>query len=130
MKLWVNGQLLVDKWVNQSATDWTGAIDLQAGVLYDIRMEYYQATGNGEAHLSWYSANQVKQIIPAARLYPAAGGTAPPSIISALTAFGFVNQPFSFAAKASNSTTTATTFALGAGSGPLPRGSRSTRAPG
>ncbi len=73
VKLWVNGQLIVDKWVNQSATDWTGAIDLQAGVFYDIRMEYYQATGNGEAHLSWYSPNQVKQIIPTTRLYPAVG---------------------------------------------------------
>jgi uncharacterized protein (DUF1800 family) len=122
VKLWVNGQLLVDKWVNQSATDWTGAIDLSAGVLYDIRMEYYQATGNGEAHLSWYSANQVKQIIPTARLYPAAGGTAPPSITSALSAVGFVNQPFTFAVVASNSATTPTTFTLGANSGPLPPG--------
>ena len=123
VKLWVNGELLVDKWVNQAATDWTGAINLQAGVLYDIKMEYYQATGNGEAHLSWYSQNQVRQIIPTARLYPAVGVTAaPPSITSALTAYGFVNQPFNFAVTASNSATTATTFALGTNSGPLPPG--------
>jgi hypothetical protein len=48
VKLWVNGQLIVDKWVNQGATDWTGAIDLRAGVLYDIKMEYYQATGTAK----------------------------------------------------------------------------------
>jgi hypothetical protein len=122
VKLWVNGQLIVDKWVNQGATDWTGAIELRAGVLYDIKMEYYQATGNGEARLSWYSENQVRQIIPTARLYPAVGGTAPPSITSALTAFGFVNQPFNFAVTASNSANTPTTFTLGANSGPLPPG--------
>jgi uncharacterized protein (DUF1800 family) len=122
VKLWVNGELIVDKWINQGATDWTGAINLRAGVPYDIRMEYYQATGNGEAHLSWYSANQVKQIIPTARLYPAIGAAAPPSITSALTAFGFVNQPFNFAVTASNAATTPTTFALGANSGPLPPG--------
>ncbi len=97
VKLWVNGQLIVDKWVNQSATDWTGAIELRAGVLYDIRMEYYQATGNGEAHLSWYSENQVKQIIPTPRLYPDTVTAAPPSITSALSAVGFVGQPFTFA---------------------------------
>ncbi len=122
VKLWVNGQLIVDKWINQSATDWTGAIDLRAGVLYDIKMEYYQATGSGEAHLSWYSESQVKQIIPTRRLYPATSAAAPPAITSALTAFGFVGQPFSFNVTASNSANLPTTFALSANSGPLPPG--------
>ena len=121
-KLWINGQLLVDKWVQQSATEWTGAIDLRAGVLYDLKMEYFQATGNGEAHLSWYSDSQVKQIVPMERLYPASGTTAPPSVTSALTAFGFVGQPFTFTVTASNSANVATTFALGANSGALPAG--------
>ncbi|MGI8820535.1 MAG: DUF1800 family protein, partial [Chthoniobacterales bacterium] len=122
VKLWVNGQLLVDKWIQQGATEWTGAIDLRAGVLYDLKMEYFQATGNGEAHLSWYGEDQVKQIIPMQRLYPATGPVAPPSITSALSAFGFVGQPFSFAVTASNAANTATTFALGTNSGPLPPG--------
>ncbi|HEX8280968.1 MAG TPA: PA14 domain-containing protein, partial [Chthoniobacterales bacterium] len=122
VKLWVNGQLLVDKWSNQSGVDNTGAIELKAGVLYDIRMEYYQATGNGEAHLSWYSESQVKQIIPTARLYPAAGGAAAPSITNALKTVGFVGQPFSFTVAASNSSNATTTFALGTNSGPLPPG--------
>lgn len=121
VKLWVNGQLLVDKWVSQGATEWTGAIDLKAGVLYDIKMEYYFGTsGTREAHLSWYSDSQVKQIIPKARLYPTT--VAAPSLTSALTAVGFVNQPFSFTATASNSANVATTFALGTNSGPLPPG--------
>ncbi len=37
VKLWVNGQLIVDKWINQGATEWTGAIDLKAVVRYDIQ---------------------------------------------------------------------------------------------
>ncbi|MDQ6764897.1 MAG: DUF1800 family protein, partial [Verrucomicrobiota bacterium] len=121
-KLWVNGQLIVDHWVQQSATEWIGAIDLQAGVPYDIKFEYFQATGNGEAHLSWYSADQVKQIIPMQRLYPGSGTPAPPSITSALTAFGFVGQPFTFAVTASNAANVPTTFAVGANSGQLPPG--------
>ncbi len=121
VKLWVNGQLIVDKWVSQAATEWTGAIDLKAGVRYDIKMEYYFGnSGSRDAHLSWYSDSQVKQIVPTARLYPTTASA--PSITNALTVYGFVNQPFSFAATASNSANLATTFALGVNSGPLPPG--------
>ncbi len=122
VKLWVNGQLIIDRWVNQGATDWVGAIDLQAGVLYDIRMEYYQSTSSREAHLNWYSESQVKQIIPAARLYPATATAAPPSLTGSLKAVGFRGQPFSYTVSASNSANLPTTFTLGAGSGALPPG--------
>ncbi|MDQ6859852.1 MAG: DUF1800 family protein [Verrucomicrobiota bacterium] len=122
VKLWVNGQLIVDKWVNQGVTDWTGAIDLKAGVLYDIKMEYFQATSSREAHLSWYSNSQVKQIVPSARLYPATGTAAPPSLTSALKTVGFIARPFSFALSASNSANAPTTFALDGNSAALPPG--------
>ena len=82
VKLWVNGQLIIDGWTYQSA-DRIGAITLQAGVLYDIKMEYFQGTGAASATLSWYSNSQVKQIIPANRLYPDTTAVAPPTIVSA-----------------------------------------------
>src|SRR3989344_5810243 len=45
VRLWVNGQLLVDKWVNQTpAAEWSGGIALVAGQSYDITMEYYENT--------------------------------------------------------------------------------------
>jgi hypothetical protein len=69
-RLWVNGQLLIDKWVNQSTREWSGAIALQAGVKYDIRFEYYENTGGANARLSWASVNQPKQVIPRSRLFP------------------------------------------------------------
>ncbi len=123
VKLWVNGQLIVDRWsTGNSSVEATGAIDLRAGVRYDIQMDYYQATGNGQAQLSWYSENQVKQVVPTARLYPASGTIAPPSITSALSAIGFVGQPFSFTVTASNSVNVATTYALGTDSGGWPPG--------
>ncbi len=121
VKLWVNGQLLIDGWSYQSA-DRIGSIALQAGVLCDIRMEYYQATGGDSAHLSWYSNSQTKQVIPSARLYPVTIAPAPPAITSAPAAVGFVSQPFSFGVAASTSGGTAPTFALGNGSSPLPAG--------
>jgi glucose/arabinose dehydrogenase len=69
-RLWVNGQLLIDKWINQSVKEWGGAITLQAGVKYNIRFEYYENGGSAVAQLSWASASQPKQIIPQSRLFP------------------------------------------------------------
>ena len=46
MKLWVNNQLIIDQWPGGGVADSTGSIDLQADVLYDIKMEYYEATGS------------------------------------------------------------------------------------
>ena len=45
VKLWVNDQLIVDAWTNKSASDLTGTINLQGGVRYNLKMEYYHATG-------------------------------------------------------------------------------------
>ena len=122
VKLWVNGQLVIDHWTPYTSADVLGSISLQAGSLYDIKLEYNQVGGNANVHLNWYSNSQPKQVIPAARLYPDTTTTAPPAITSTTTAVGFVNQPFSFQVAAAVSGGAAPTFALGAGSGPLPAG--------
>ncbi|HKY30179.1 MAG TPA: PA14 domain-containing protein, partial [Pyrinomonadaceae bacterium] len=70
VRLWVNGQLLIDKWIDQGPTEWSGQIALTAGLRYDIVMEFYENGGGATAKLSWSSASQTKQIIPQARLYP------------------------------------------------------------
>lgn len=109
VKLWIGDQLIIDKWQSQGTTDWTNSIALQGGTRYNFKLEYLQAGGKGEAHLYWFSPNQPKQIIPANRLYPnngfagGSGSNAPAAITSALTAVGFVGQPFSFTLTAANS---------------------------
>jgi uncharacterized protein (DUF1800 family) len=107
VKLWVNDQLLIDKWQSQGATDWTNAIALQANTHYNIKLEYLQTGGKGQARLSWYSASQPKQVIPSNRFYPTnsvngSSTNAPAAITSALTAVGFVGQPFSFTVTGAN----------------------------
>ncbi|MES2440710.1 MAG: DUF1800 family protein [Verrucomicrobiota bacterium] len=76
-KVWINNQLIIDKWSGSSGSDQTGSIALQAGVLYDLRMESYEVSGTSEAHLSWYSQDQAKQIVPTNRLFPTSTGTTP-----------------------------------------------------
>lgn len=102
VKLWVNDQLLIDRWQTQSATDWTNIIALQAGVKYNIKLEYLQRGSSGSVRLYWYSPSQAKQIIPTERLYPVVSG-APSAIVSSLEAVGFVGQPFSFNVAGANS---------------------------
>ncbi len=69
VRLWVNGQLLFDKWGQQGGVEWTGEMDLAAGQKYDITMEYYENTGDARAVLYWstpywLTPYQPKQAIP------------------------------------------------------------------
>ncbi|NOS68902.1 MAG: DUF1800 family protein [Verrucomicrobia bacterium] len=103
VKLWVNDQLLIDRWQIQGVTTWSSTIQLTAGVRYNIRMEYFNLGKTARAQLYWYSASQPRQIIPANRLYPASGGLAPSTVTSTLKAIAFVGQPFSYTITAANS---------------------------
>jgi glucose/arabinose dehydrogenase len=69
VRLWVNGQLIIDSWIAQPVTDRTGTITLQAGQKYSIQMDYYEEQIGAVAKLSWSSSSQPLQIIPQAQLY-------------------------------------------------------------
>ena len=69
VRLWINDQLLFDKWGQQSGVEWTGTLNLAEGQKYGIVMEYYENTGDARAILYWnspywLSPYQPKQIIP------------------------------------------------------------------
>jgi len=70
VRLWVNNQLLVNKWQDQAATEWSGSIALTAGQKYDIKMEYYENGGGASAQLLWSSPSRTKEVIPQSQLYP------------------------------------------------------------
>ncbi|MGB3777435.1 MAG: DUF4874 domain-containing protein [Tunicatimonas sp.] len=83
VRLWVNGQQLVNNWTNHGPTTNQGQISLQAGQKYSIRLEYYENAGGAVCQLRWSSASQVQEIVPQARLYP---GSAPAPITTTYTA--------------------------------------------
>lgn len=69
VRLWVNGQLLFDKWGQQGGVEWVGTIDLAQGQKYSVVMEYYENSGDARAILYWSSPYwqtpyQPKQAIP------------------------------------------------------------------
>jgi hypothetical protein len=68
VRLWVDGQQLVNNWTNHGNTENSGNIDLVAGQTYSIVMEHYDDTGSAVAELRWSSPRTPKQIIPQAAL--------------------------------------------------------------
>ncbi|MGG6268119.1 PA14 domain-containing protein [Leptolyngbya sp. AN03gr2] len=68
VRLWVNDQLVIINWVNQAPTERRGAITLNAGQRYNIRLEYFENTGGAVARLGWFSARQAREIIPQSQL--------------------------------------------------------------
>ncbi len=77
VRLWVNGQLIIDKFKDQAPTEHSGSITLNAGQKYDIRMDYYEKGGGAVAQLSWSSASQSKEIVPQSQLFSSNDGTTP-----------------------------------------------------
>jgi hypothetical protein len=69
VRLWVNEQLIIDRWVDRRApTEAKGTISLTGGRQYPLVMEYYENTGNAVAQLSWESPSTPRQIVPQAAL--------------------------------------------------------------
>ncbi|HYE08200.1 MAG TPA: PA14 domain-containing protein [Planctomycetota bacterium] len=75
VRLWIDGQLIVDAWVDQGPTEWSGAIDAVRGRSYAIRLEYYENGGGATARLRWSSPTMAKTVVPTSQLYPTASPT-------------------------------------------------------
>ncbi|MDQ3814259.1 MAG: PA14 domain-containing protein, partial [Armatimonadota bacterium] len=72
VRLWVNGQLLVNNWTDHGVEENSGTIQLAAGAKYAIKMEFYEGGGEAVAHLLWSSPTTAKQAVPQSQLYPSA----------------------------------------------------------
>ncbi|PYJ01652.1 MAG: hypothetical protein DME25_17715, partial [Verrucomicrobia bacterium] len=74
VRLWIDGQLLIDHWTGHSATEDTGAISLVPGQYYDILLEYFDYVGPAVTRLFWTEPGGTKEIVPPTQLYPADSG--------------------------------------------------------
>jgi len=67
-KLWVDNVLLIDCF-DFGCNDTSGTIALMASVLYPIKLEYKQLTGDGYVSLSWQSRSLIREVVGANSLY-------------------------------------------------------------
>ncbi len=119
----INSINLPIDWPVATTIDRYTTIALQAGVLYDIKMESCEISGSAGATLSWFSPSQSRQVIPTARLFPTMTGltplagsppAGPPAITSATNVTTMLNSssPFSLTLTANNGAGSFTTSAL------------------
>ncbi|MGK0186640.1 MAG: mono/diheme cytochrome c family protein [Verrucomicrobiales bacterium] len=64
VRLWVNGQPLVNNWTDHAPTENSGTIALTAGQPVAITLEHFENGGGAVMELRWSSARTTKQIIP------------------------------------------------------------------
>ncbi len=70
LRLWIDNRLIIDFWIDQGATERSGAASLRADHKHDIRLEYYENGGSATCRLAWSGPGVSKAVVPAARLYP------------------------------------------------------------
>ncbi len=78
-RLWVNNQLILDRWTNDFGVDYAGSIDLVGGQRYDIKVEFFNSTGGGSAVLEWNSASQAREVVPTGVLFASTNALGFPS---------------------------------------------------
>ena len=71
VRLWVAGGLIIDRWIDQGPTEWSGTISLEANREYTLVLEYYENGGGAVAELRWQPPGQAKALIPTGNLIPA-----------------------------------------------------------
>jgi mono/diheme cytochrome c family protein len=68
VRLWINGQLIIDNWTNHGPTEDRGTVQLSAGQKHSVRMEFFENGGGALARLEWSSPRQQRERIPSNRL--------------------------------------------------------------
>ena len=86
VRLYVNGQLLINEWGAQPPNIWSNTIPLTAQQLYNIEMDFCTQTGAASAQLYWSSPSTPRAIIPQAQLYPYTNP--PPAVVLSTPAPG------------------------------------------
>ncbi|MCM3748342.1 PA14 domain-containing protein [Paenibacillus pasadenensis] len=67
VRLWVNNQLILDRWNVQAGEFTSTSISLEKSTKYDIKLEYFENKEGAAAELRWSSASQNKETVPASQ---------------------------------------------------------------
>ncbi|HET7733093.1 MAG TPA: RICIN domain-containing protein, partial [Paludibacter sp.] len=68
-RLWINDQLVIDKWISDYGIEYTGTISLNANQRYNIKLEYFEDLGGASCMLEWMSPMQPREVVPKSQLY-------------------------------------------------------------
>lgn len=68
VRVWVDGNLVIDNWTLHSSTENSGKLTLQAGQKYNVQIEYFENQGQSVARFLWSSASELKAAVPSTQL--------------------------------------------------------------
>jgi hypothetical protein len=70
-RVWIDGALVCDFWYDQRGPEHLCAtkVPFGAGQTYDIVVEYFEAVGMADVHLSWESPSTPREVLPPSQLY-------------------------------------------------------------
>ncbi len=69
IRLWVDGQRIINDWAVHAPKENSGTITLIAGKKYGIILEYFDEFYGAEVHLFWTPPGKKKELIPQSQLY-------------------------------------------------------------
>jgi GH43 family beta-xylosidase len=95
-RVWLDGNLLIDDWEPHAVRSRFATMTLEAGRRYDIRVDYFDLSGSAQIDLSWASAGQSMQTIPASRLFESPPGLLGTYLDSAGGSFSRVDSAVNF----------------------------------
>ena len=84
VRLSINGQLIINSWTTKTPTELSGTVQLTAGQLYAIELDYFDQTAPAAITLGWSSPSTPKGIVPQSQLF---SGTAFSSLTPIVTSY-------------------------------------------
>jgi hypothetical protein len=70
IRLWLDGQLVIDNWSQHSTTQNANIVELQGKQMHRIRLEYFESTEKSALQLLWSGPGIQEQIIDKKYLFP------------------------------------------------------------
>ena len=72
IKVWLDDQWIIDQWSSLDTLTPSGTLWLVGDLLYDLKVQYKEISGQSSAAIMWQSPSMSQHIIPSSRLFASA----------------------------------------------------------
>jgi alpha-glucosidase (family GH31 glycosyl hydrolase) len=63
VRLWINGEKVIDAWVPQDDVAQTAKVKLEQGKSYEVKLEYFQGSGHAICQFGWRKPSESKSVV-------------------------------------------------------------------
>ena len=80
-RVWINDELIIDEWQDQSASESSAEVNFEENQKKDIKIEYYENQIHAVAILRWTKPDGTKEVVPKRNLYAGQEIVSTPSVM-------------------------------------------------